>query len=238
MTNIEFANKAREIAKSNTSYILGGFGHFANEQNIQRELNRTDVNNRPYQQGAYSIKDNGWLWDCCGLCKGILWSFDFKPYLYGGAEYKSNGVPDVGADTLLNMCNEISTDFTKIDIGEVVWIKGHIGIYVGDNLVVEATPKWSVAPGVKISILGNRQSTGGRVRKWTKHGKLPWVEFVKESDEVVYHTLNEVPDWAYDAIKHYIDNGSLAGTSENDLNLSYEMTRTLTILYRDRIKET
>ena len=79
--------------------------------------------------------------DCSGLIKGILWGWDGLPTAtYGGAKYTSNGVPDISADQMITKCSGVTTDFSNIEIGEAVWMPGHIGIYIGDGLAVECTP--------------------------------------------------------------------------------------------------
>lgn len=51
-------------------------------------------------------------------------------------------------------------------------------------------------------------------------------------DEVVYNKLDDVPSWAKESVKYFIDKGYLAGESGGSLNLSYEMVRILVIMYR------
>lgn len=72
---------------------------------------------------------------------------------YGGAVYCSNGVPDVNADQMMNYCSNISNGFSNMKIDELVHMPGHIGIYIGDGLVVECTPIWKA--GVQITAIGN-----------------------------------------------------------------------------------
>jgi hypothetical protein len=121
--------------------------------------------------------------DCCGLIKGILWGWSGdKSKTYGGATYKSNGVPDDSADTIITKCTDVSTDFTKIEVGEAVWKKGHIGVYIGDGLAIESTPAWK--NGVQITAC-NCSKSGYNRRNWTKHGKLPYVEYTAEEKDTV-----------------------------------------------------
>lgn len=118
-----------------------------------------------------------WGFDCVNLIKGILWGWTGDAEKEkGGAVYGSNGVPDTNADGMIGRCHNVTADFTSIDIGEAVWMSGHIGIYIGDGLAVECTPKW--ANGVQITAvhnIGKQQGFNGR--KWTKHGKLPYVSY-------------------------------------------------------------
>ena len=55
-------------------------------------------------------------------------------------------------------------------------MSGHVGVYVGDGKVIECTPKWT--SDVQYSNLGNLGYKTGNWRNWTKHGYLPWVEYV------------------------------------------------------------
>lgn len=48
------------------------------------------------------------------------------------------------------------------------------------------------------------------------------------SKDVVYNSINELPDWGRDTVKKLIDKGILAG-SEEGLDLSYTMLRLLVI---------
>lgn len=118
-----------------------------------------------------------WGFDCVNLIKAVLWGWDEDPTkTYGGAVYGSNGVPDTNANGFIKKCLNVSTDFTNIEPGEAVWMSGHIGVYVGDDYVIECTPRWD--GNVQRTILKNRpNSKTGNGRKWVKHGKIPWVEY-------------------------------------------------------------
>lgn len=109
--------------------------------------------------------------DCIGLVKAVLWGWSEST----GAKYASGGVPDVSADGMIAKCSEVSSDFTRISVGEFVWMKGHCGVYIGGGKVVESTPIWK--NGVQITALSSR--------KWLKHGKLPWVSYDTEEVKTV-----------------------------------------------------
>lgn len=104
-----------------------------------------------------------------------------KSKTYGGAGYAINGVPDIGADTMITKCTGVSTSgWANMVIGEAVWMSGHIGIYIGDGLAVECSPKWENK--VQITAVGNIGSKPGyNTRRWTKHGKLPYVDYTGAS---------------------------------------------------------
>ena len=123
-----------------------------------------------------SSSEDTFGFDCVCLIKAILsgWCGD-KTRTYGGTTYPFV-CPDIGADTMMNRyCKNVSEDFSNIEVGEAVWVSGHIGIYVGNGQIVECTPKWENK--VQITNLGNVGKKTGNFRIWKKHGKLPWVEY-------------------------------------------------------------
>ena len=123
-----------------------------------------------YKLGTFgNKKTNGKTqWDCSGLLKGILWGYPEN------GKYASNGVLDQNADTIISNCLNVSNDFSNIEVGEIVWIEGHMGIYIGNGYVIEATPKWN--NGVQITTYKNI-SNGQKERKWLKHGKSPYIKY-------------------------------------------------------------
>lgn len=77
---------------------------------------------------------------------------------------------------MIGKCTDVTTDFSSIEVGEAVWMSGHIGVYIGNGLCVECTPRWS--DGVQITAVHNiGKITGYNGRTWTKHGKLPHVNY-------------------------------------------------------------
>jgi len=135
--------------------------------------------NTTYVLGTFmNKKKNGRLCtDCSGFIKGILWGYPSK------GKYASNGVPDINADTMIRKCKDVSTDFSKIEIGEIVWVKGHVGIYIGDGMVLESTSKWS-SKLQKTALLNQKAIRGLNGRRWTKHGKLPYLSYEKKDNKV------------------------------------------------------
>ena len=168
-----------------TLYVMGCFGAPMTETNKARYCTNHPYNQKEERKAMIRAADaETFGFDCVNLIKGLLWGWDGdKSARYGGAKYSCNGVPDIGADSMIEECADVSTDFSTIVIGEAVWLKGHIGVYVGGGLVVECSPKW--ANGVQYTAC-NRDVSGYHRRNWTKHGKLPYVSYDhadKPSDE-------------------------------------------------------
>lgn len=184
MTSKSFIEKAQSIAKNyKTAYVWGTFGLVANASNMQRMINQYSKNSK-YLSAARKIYGNGYFFDCVGLIKAILWGWSGNSAkTYGGAVYASNGVPDISADQMIAKCSGVSANFSNIIPGEVVWMSGHIGIYVGNGKVVESTP--SFTGGVQITACANIGTIAGlNSRKWTKHGKLPYVDYTLNADSI------------------------------------------------------
>ena len=177
MTNLEFVEKLLDIeANYRTLYVMGCFGAPLNEANKKRYTTNHEYNKKTTRTKMINnATDDTFGFDCVNMIKAVLWGWNGdKNKSYGGAKYQSNNVPDIGADTMITKCKDLSTDFSKIEIGEAVWLKGHIGIYIGNGLAVECSPKWDNS--VQITAC-NKTVEGYNKRNWTSHGKLPYIEY-------------------------------------------------------------
>lgn len=198
MTNTEFVKMLKKAASKKTLYVYGCFGAPMNAANKERYCKNTDYNKKPERtKKIKAASADTFGFDCVCLIKGILWGWTGdKSKTYGGAGYQINGVPDIDCDSMMNKCKNISTDFSSIMVGEAVGIEGHIGVYVGDGLVIECTPKWD--DGVQYTACLNIGSVSGyNGRKWTRHGKLPYVTYEgdpdkKQEEKTVTITLKEL----------------------------------------------
>ena len=178
----EFVRRLKDIAiNKNTFYVHGCFGAPMNAKNRKRYSTNDDFN-RSRARLINELTSDVFGFDCVCLIKGILWGWNGDiSKTYGGAVYKANGVPDINADSMIKQCFNVSTVFKDIQIGEAVWLKGHIGVYIGDGLAVECTPKWNNK--VQITAVGNLGNKSGYyTRTWTKHGKLPWIDYSVSSN--------------------------------------------------------
>lgn len=184
----DFINKLLEVEKMPTLYKLGKF------------MNT--------YQGKYL------LCDCSGLVKGILWGYP------NNGKYASNGVPDVNAHSLIfQWCNSVSNDMKESNItkGELLWMDGHCGIYIGNSKVVESTPRWE--NGIQITKLSQR--------KWLRHGKLLFIDYVGNSDvsNSSRVDINKVVD---DVIKGKYGNGHENRRKQIEkIGLNYDEVRKL-----------
>lgn len=231
MTGKELAQKALAIATQyKTLYVSGGWGQPATPSNKTRAINQYQYN-RNIANKIRAVSSDTFFFDCVCLIKGILWGWQgLTAHGNGGAAYASNGVPDVGEGTMINLCRNVTTDFknTPPEIGEAVWMAGHIGIYVGDGLAVECTPAWNDC--VQITAVGNiGKKAGYNTRTWTKHGKLPWVIYTGVADDTpvtntVQDVTNTVNDYTVDELAQMVISGHFGNgaTRKNALGARYE----------------
>ena len=109
-----------------------------------------------------------WLMDCCRSIKAVLWGFAFdKKASHGGAIYK-NGYPDYTTEQMIEACRDVSTDMNppKITPGELLWFRGHVGVYLGNRIVFECAPS-----------VGGCAITDISYQPWKKHGKIREVDY-------------------------------------------------------------
>lgn len=180
----ELVRKHIEVAeKYKTVYMWGCFGSPVTETIIREKAAQYPSWYTSSRQSAFrQLIGKGYFgFDCVNLTKGILWGWDGNQNAYhGGARYAGNACPDVSADGMIAKCKNVSnTGWDKLVPGEGLWMSGHWGLYIGDGLAVECTPAWSNS--VQITAVGNiGTKTGYNTRRWTKHGKLPWVDYDTE----------------------------------------------------------
>ena len=178
-TGKELAAAAEAAAKNHkTLYVMGCFGAPMTDSNKIRYCNNHSYNKQAARTAKIQAASaDTFGFDCVCFLKGLLWGWEGNAAKTdGGAVYKSNAVPDIDANAMMDACSDISTDFSDIQIGEAVGMEGHIGIYIGNGLAVECTPAWK--DGVQITAVHNiGKKTGYNGRTWTRHGKLPYVTY-------------------------------------------------------------
>lgn len=244
-TASELVAQAVNIAKNyDTLYVMGCFGAPLTGSNVTRYCNNHSYNKAPARTAMIKAAANKnppvYGFDCVCLIKGILWGWcGDASKVYGGAQYTANGVPDIGADSMIKVCPYTSTDFTKIVPGAVTWMSGHIGIYIGDGLAVECSPKW--ANRVQITAC-NCTKKGYNRRNWTKWGLLPYITYQedKEDDEMdeeklramiretveevlderdpMITDLRDVPSYWQAAAKAMLESGAVNGGTSAEVN--------------------
>lgn len=123
MSGQELARRATDIANNyKTLYIMGCFGAPMTDANKARYTQNHEYNKDATRTAMINAASSDTFgFDCVNLIKGILWGWNGDlNHRYGGAVYASNGVKDVSADGMINLCTEVSTDFSRLEVGEAV----------------------------------------------------------------------------------------------------------------------
>ena len=181
MNNVELVDKCKNIADNyKTIYIMGCFGAPLTKENKKRYTNNHSFNKQAGRTNAINdASEDTFGFDCLGLVEAIVWGWRGDTNAaYGGAAYQSNGINDHSANGVINICEDVSDDFSNVMPGELLWKQGHVGVYIGNGVAIESTPNWE--DGVQYSKVLNIGKYSGATRRWTKHGKLPWIEYIKK----------------------------------------------------------
>lgn len=167
--NLDLVQWAIEAEKSGWGYVYGTYGGVFDQAMFDFKLNQY-----PDEVGSYEefIRQN-WLGgrtsDCVGLIKGYSWLNTESLEV----EYGTNGMPDIGADTMYENATEKGTIDTIPEIPRLaVWHEGHIGIYIGNDEVVQAA-------NTKAGVIRNKLEDTA----WTHWLKIPYINYVEKQEE-------------------------------------------------------
>lgn len=167
--NLDLVQWAIEAHSSGWGYVWGTYGHVLTRSYYEAKLAQ-------YPEGVGNYADfilANWLGkrtaDCVGLVKGYCW-FDPEAQSIG---YAVNGMPDIATEQMIEWCDEKgSMDIMPEIPGLLLWMDGHVGIYIGDGYAIEAMgTRYGV---VKTQVAG---------RGWQKWGKIPCIEYIEEAEE-------------------------------------------------------
>lgn len=201
MTNHQLCGRLLDIAENmKTLYVMGGIGYPLNKNGKARAL-KYEYNRRATRRRFIeAATPDTFAFDCVNVVKSVLWGFDGNVNAqYGGAKYASNGIPDTTIGNLYKMGKKHSTDMTDIAAGEfLVLHEHHCGVYVGNGLVVEATPAWE----------NKVQITKMTMRPWRYHCYLPKVKY-EVPEQITFYPYPDKTDTelAYMVVHGKIGNG-------------------------------
>lgn len=143
-------------------YWYGTFGNTASASLLAQKRKQYPAY---YEQSEYTVKFTSQfgerVHDCVGLIKGYLWSATptSKPVY--------NASQDVSANGMLGKCTKKGEISTIPEVpGTLVFMKGHVGVYIGGGYVIEA--KGHDSGVVKTKLKG---------RGWKNWGFCPWIDY-------------------------------------------------------------
>lgn len=167
-------------------------------------VNRTYEDNRQ-RYGVPDAPAGSFIFDCAGYAyKAIPWGFCGDPNkCYGGAVWPAKGQPLSELDTndILSICTDVSEDFTEIQPAEVLYMPGHVGIYVGNGKALECTTGWGQNKVIETVVLNIKPTDPTYyARTWFKHGKLPFIDYEAGEDPVDVDILTRELEAAEDSL--------------------------------------
>jgi hypothetical protein len=165
LTNAGLVNHAKMALSEKWGYVWGTFGQVLTQGLFQEKLTQY-----PDGVGKYAdfIKAN-WLnkrsTDCVGLIKGYTW--------WNGKDPVYTPSTDVSANGMFQAATEKGTinSFPVKDapIGLCLWKDGHIGVYIGNDQVIEAR-------GTKYGVIQSPLKGEG-ASPWTHWLKCPFIKY-------------------------------------------------------------
>lgn len=176
--NLDLVEWAKQAESHGWGYVWGTYGDV-----LSRSLYKSKAEQYPEEVGGYAeFIESHWVGgrtaDCVGLIKGYGW---LNPDTHQ-VEYGTNGMPDIGADTMYANATEKGTIDTIPEIpGLAVWHEGHIGIYIGGGQVIHAS-------GTKVGVIQTPIGSSG----WTHWLKIPYIAYL---DSDVAPAPNEDHIW-------------------------------------------
>ena len=202
--NIGLVDYAKKALKEGYGYVWGTYGLVLTETLLQAKIKQY-----PSEVGGYqTIIRQKWLnkktVDCIGLIKSYLW------YNEKTDKVMYDSKTDVNVGGMVNAAKVKGVISTIPDIpGICVYKQGHIGVYVGNNTVIEAH---TTSKGVIQTPLKGLGATA-----WTGWLKVPYIDYIEEltlNQAVEYLTKNgymDSPDyWKQNGVKGKVVPGEIA----------------------------
>lgn len=143
------------------------FGTFGQQSNPSLLANKRKQYPKYYTASDFNSQFGKKVHDCIGLIKGYMWCSgpdDIKPV------YCSNGFPDTSADNQFNRSKRKGFSMSSFpnEAGVLVFMNGHVGVYIGDGWVIEAR-------GHAFGVVRTRLDE----RPWRRWAYIDEIEYVK-----------------------------------------------------------
>lgn len=174
--------------------------------------------------------------DCVNLLKALFNGRDIYDKTTGSFQRDLSFTGDINEWQMINACEYVSNDFTILgELPEVLYMSGHIGTYLGKEVVVdgtirnviECTPAWE--DGIiysYVDALGRRSHHKGGAttnKPWEKHGyPTRWVQYMSEGQKFKDVGTDRS---SYKAIQWMAEQGYIKGYDDGTFRPESPLTR-------------
>ena len=148
----------RQYESNDTIYCLGTWGQRLTESVLNDKCRQYSWNSAHRSRIAQGIGKKAF--DCCGLIKGYLWDEKYTP----SSDENEEGM-------YRNATKKGSMDSFPYTPGTLVFMSGHVGVYIEGNSVIECTPYNNTYRVIKTDL---------RTRGWTKWGYYARISYEGE----------------------------------------------------------
>ena len=194
-----------------------------------------------YVWGGIGRYENGVrLFDCIGMVKSFLWH-DYSQY---NTKYYGVTCPDFDCEAMFKRASEKGNINTIPEVeGVIVYQKGHVGVYIGNGEVIEATAGFT-GKVLKTHFKGNHKTF--KRTSWTHWFKMPELEYASVTivkkyslDEMVQKVIDgefgnypqrkskiEALGWNYETVQKEVDK-KLTSKSNKKYSLDEMVQKTI-----------
>ena len=166
--NLDLVEWAKQAQSHGWGYVWGSYGEVLTQKTLNSKAKQYPDEVGSKEEYIRTHWLGGRTADCIGLIKGYGW-YDCES---GSIAYGTNGMPDIGADTMYENATEKGTIDTLPEIpGLALWHSGHIGIYIGGGKVIHAA---NTHAGVIISDV-----SGSGFTHWLK---IPYITYTENTE--------------------------------------------------------